>query len=919
MYSCTLLSLYVVRRISVAKKTGRIEGVTLNTRGTRALPEVLAELRTSEHGLSADEAAKRLREGGRNALPVQKPDPSALIFARQFQSPLIYILLAASAAVFLMGETVDGAIILAVLVFNAVVGTIQEGKAQNTLRALKGLVETTAVVMREEKEMLIPDQEVVQGDIILLQEGAKVPADARLILAQNLRVDESMLTGESEPVSKTDAAPEVKNLEVADQVGMVFKGTNVVAGNGTAVVTATGLSTAIGKIAKEVSSIDTEVPLKTNIRYLSRAIIAVVAGVGLLIFVLGLFAGYPVRTMFATVVSFAVSVIPEGLPIVMTLILATGVWRMAKRNALVKRLQAVEALGQAQVIAVDKTGTITRNELIIQEVWVGQMFRIGGIGYEPKGDIWLRDRTIDPAESPALLYAGKIAALSASARALYSEEEARWRVTGDPTEAAMFVFGQKVGFHKDTLEQSSPLMGEIPFDYRLKYHATVHTLEGKNFLTVVGAPEEILGLSTNIWREGVAHPLVGHDREEFENVVKSMSGKGLRVIAFAVHATPPHAAILPEHIGGLTLVGLYGMKDALREEVPDAMRRAEDAGIRVVMITGDHTLTARSIAKEAGIFREGDAVLTGKDIDALSDDALSGQLAHVSVFARVNPEHKLRIIQAYKKRGEIVAMTGDGVNDAPSLVAADLGVAMGKQGTEVAKEAADIVLLDDNFGSIISAVEEGRGIYLSIQKVILYLFSTSAGEAVTIVGALLLGLPLPLLAAQIIWLNLVTDGFLDVALAMEPHDKGMLKAKFKRPPKYMVDGAMTRRIVLVALVMAIGTLYLFKDYVGDDMQKAWTIALTTLAAFQWFNAWNCRSDTHSIFSMDFFSNTYLLGATAIVVALQFLAVYHPLLQRILHTVPLSFSEWVMIIIVATTIIIAEEIRKFTYRWRTGNA
>lgn len=882
---------------------------------TRPLPEILDELRSSEQGLTTEEAARRLRESGKNVLPEKKPDSIPTIFLRQFQSPLIYLLLGASGVVLLMGETVDGSIILAVLVFNAIVGTIQESKAENTLRALKNLIETKAIVLRDGKEVIIPDYEVVPGDIFFLQEGAKVPADARLVLSQNLRVDESTLTGESGPVDKVDTVLTGKNLQIADQANMVFKGTNAVAGRGSALVVATGLESAIGTIAKQISSIDTEVPLKASIRNLSRAIIIVVAVVGALIFVLGLGEGYSIRTMFATVVSLAVSVIPEGLPIVMTLILATGVWRMSKRNALVKNLQAVEALGQARVIAVDKTGTITRNELIIQEVWVDrQNFRIGGVGYEPKGDVWLNDVIIDPAESEALLFAGKIAALCANARALYSEEERRWRVTGDPTEAAMFVFGQKIGFHKDTLERGMPLVEEIPFDYRLKYHATVHQFEGKHLLTVVGAPEEVLQLSSEVWHAGTSHLLSKNDREEFEKAVAGMSAKGLRVIAYAIHSGT-HISIRPEHIGGLTLVGLYGMKDALREEVKDAMRRAEEAGIRVVMITGDHVLTARAIAKEAGIYHEGDSVLTGREIDALSDDEFTARLAKTAVFARVTPEHKLRIINGYKKRGETVAMTGDGVNDAPSLVAADLGVSMGIVGTEVAKEASDIVLLDDNFGSIVSAVEEGRSIYRSIRKVILYLFSTSAGEVLTLVGALLLGLPLPLLAAQIIWLNFVTDGFLDMGLAMEPKEKGLLTQKFERPKKYIVDGAMLRRIVLVSIVMMLGTLTLFQDYVAADMTKAWTIALTTLAAFQWFNAWNCRSDTKSIFQMNPFGNAYLVGATLIVIGLQLLAVYNPLLQKILHTTALTFGEWITILVVAVSIIFAEEARKLIYRIR----
>ncbi len=878
---------------------------------------MLDELRSSEFGLSVGEVTRRLREGGANTLPEKKPDTVWQIFLRQFKSPLIYLLLGAAGIVLAMGEIADGGIILAVLLFNAIVGTFQEGKAQNTLRALRRLVETKAIVLREEKELIIPDSEVVVGDILILPEGAKVAADARLILARNLRTDESSLTGESEPVDKIDGVLTGKDRQTADQTNMVWKGTTIVAGSGKAIVVATGVKTAIGKIAQAVSSISSDVPLKSNIERLSRAIIVVVFAVGLLIFLLGLFQGYSIRTMFSTVVSLAVSIIPEGLPIVMTLVLATGVWRMSKRNALVKELQAVEALGQANVIAVDKTGTITRNELVVQEVWVGgESYRIDGVGYEPKGEIRRSDVVIDPAESPGLLYAGKCAAFSATGRALYSEEESRWRVSGDPTEAALFAFAQKVGYHKDTLEHGSPMLGELPFDYKLKYHGTLHNHEGRNFLTIVGAPEEILKLSHTIWREGAHHSLGEREREIIEKAVTEMSSKGLRVIAFAIDDNSHISTLQPEHIGKLTFLGLYGMKDALRVEVRDAMSRAKEAGIRVVMITGDHSLTARAIGKEAGIYQTGDLVLTGAEIDALSDLELAEKLAKTSIFARVTPEHKLRLINGYKKRGEIIAMTGDGVNDAPSLVAADLGVSMGKMGTEVAKEASDIILLDDNFGSIVSAVEEGRGIYQSIRRVILYLFSTSAGETLTLIGAMLLGLPIPLLAAQIIWLNFVTDGFLDMGLAMEPKEQGLLSRAFAKPKKYLVDGAMFRRIALVAIVMTIGTLYLFKDYVGADMTKAWTISLTTLAVFQWFNAWNCRSDTKSIFQMNLFSNKYLIGATAIVIALQILALHTPFLQSILHTTPLTLYEWVTIIIVASSILVAEEVRKAYARLRT---
>jgi len=883
------------------------------------LPTVYKELQASEVGLSTIEAARRLKEYGPNALPETKSDGYLIIFLRQFQSPLIYLLLAASMAVLLLGEIADGCIILAVLLFNAIVGTIQEGRAQNTLRALKRYVETTATVIRNGEEIAIPDYEVVRGDVLVLREGEKVSADARIIAASSLKIDEAALTGESEPVGKVPDALSAGNREVSEQRNMVFKGTNVVTGTGHAIVVTTGIATIIGAIAKTVSAIDTEIPLRTDIRRLSHMIIGVVAAVSAVLFVLGVMKGIPLITIFATVVSLAVSVIPEGLPIVITLVLATGVWRMSKRNALVKKMQAVEALGQARVIAVDKTGTITKNELVVREVWTdGKIFSVDGVGYEPTGAVTLNGAIIDAANHAELLLVGKMAALSASARVFFSENEKRWRVAGDPTEAAIRVFGEKMGFKKDDLMHESQMISEMPFDYRLKYHAAVFSMTDGNALMVSGAPETILGLSQHVWREGGTHPFGHVEKEHAEEIMADMSHRGLRVVAIAIREkyTEP---LTSKTVSNLVFVGFFGMQDVLRSEVADAMARARAAGIRVVMITGDHMLTARAIAKEAGIWQEGDDIVTGVEIDSMSDTELAKRVAHVSVFARVTPEHKLQIINAYKSRGDIVAMTGDGVNDAPSLVAADLGVAMGNIGTEVAKEAADIVLLDDNFGSIVSAIEEGRSIYKTIKKVILYLFSTSLGEVLTIIGALILGYPLPLLAAQIIWLNFVTDGFLDVALAMEPKESGLLSGAFERPKKYLVDGLMAQRMAFMAIPMMLGTLFLFQVYVETDIEKAWTVSLTVLAVFQWFNAWNCRSESKSFFRTDFFSNKYLLVATVVTVSLQMLAVYTPFLQEILHTVPLTLSEWVMIIAVATSIVWVEEIRKLFYRWKQKGA
>lgn len=874
--------------------------------------EIFTSLNSSEHGLSVSEANERLKVQGQNTLPEAKVDGFFVTFLKQFQSSLIYVLLGACALVFILGDVSDGLIILVVLIFNALVGAFQEGRAQNTLRALKKFTETSATVLRDGKELIVSDRDVVEGDIIILQEGEKVPADARVIESVSLKLDESSLTGESEPVSKVEDVIEGDALTPALQRNMVFKGTHIAAGHGRVVVVATGTRTVIGSIAREISSIDSEIPLKRSIRELSHAILVVVALVSVLLILLGLARGETPITIFTTVVSLAVSVIPEGLPIVITLVLATGVWRMSKRNVLVKKLQAVEALGQARVIAVDKTGTLTRNELVVREVWTdGKTFHIGGVGYDPVGNVHLGTALVDAANHHELLRMGKMASLGATAHVSYLEVEKRWKVTGDPTEAALKILGQKTGYSKEDLMHESQLVSEIPFDYRLKYHASVYAEGGTNQLIVQGAPEEILDACTHLERDSVRQPLGKRERDELEAIHAQMSLRGLRVLACAFHDHAP-TVIAPKDVRGLVFAGFYGMQDTLRPEVASAMERAQAAGIKVVMITGDHKLTAQAIAREAGIWKEGDAVLTGEDIDHMTEAELARELGNVSVFARVTPEHKLEIVNAYKKRKEIIAMTGDGVNDAPPLVAADLGIAMGKIGTEVAKEASDIILLDDNFGSIISAIEEGRSIFKSIKKVILYLFSTSLGEVLVITAALLLGYPLPILAAQIIWLNFVTDGFLTVALAMEPKETGLLRDTRARS-KALVDRPLFLHMFLMALPMLFGTMYLFHQYYEFDLPKALTISLTTLAIFQWFNAWNCRSQRDSIFSSNPFSNPYLIGATLLVIALQVFAVYHPFMQSLLHTVPLELSEWVMIIPIALTIVAVEEVRKYIAR------
>ncbi|MDQ3014741.1 MAG: HAD-IC family P-type ATPase [bacterium] len=879
---------------------------------SRTKEELIKELDTEEHGL--DERRVQERQGiyGPNALEEAKQKGYFKIFLEQFQSPIIYILLGAALIVFALREYADGWIILAVLIINAVIGALQEGKAASALHALRNYVETNATVMRHGVETIIPDHEVVPGDIILLKEGDKTPADARLLEVSSLKLDESALTGESEPVLKHSDIISGENLIISEQKNMVFKGTYVVGGFAKALVVETGAQTHIGSISKQLHSIDAEVPLKKSIKSLSNTIIVIVIIISTFIFVLGLLKGFGVREMFTTVVAIAVSAIPEGLPVVVTLILATGVYRMSKRNALVKKLQAVEALGQAEIIAVDKTGTITYNQMMVQSLYVDDIsYEVTGEGYSPHGDILKDGMQVEHMDHPDIILMGKIASLTAVASVAYSEENKEWRrISGDPTEAALLIFSQKVGFTKEDLLREHPLVMEIPFSSELKYHATVNMVDSKPFFFIAAAPESILDQAKRVWINGKALHFTDHEREKFQNAMNGMTAKGLRILGLGMNTQSPKN-IDPSALPEICLVGLVGLSDGLRPEVHQAVADAQAAGVRVVMITGDHVETAKAIAAQAHIYKEGDAVITGQDLITMDDKALLQKLSTVSIFARVTPQHKLRIIELFRKQKKIVAMTGDGVNDALSLAAADLGIAMGKGGTEVAKEAADIVLLDDNFGSIVAAIEEGRNIYKTIKKVILYLFSTNIGELLTIIGALFLSYTIPITASQIIWLNFVTDGFLVIALALEPKDASKV-SKSIRSAK-LLDGLMVQRMLIMGVTMMICSLYVFNLYPESDYLKASTMVLTVLAILQLFNAWNVRSETHSVFSSNPFKNVYLVLAGLIVILLQLAAVYTPFLQKILRTTAISLNEWMIVIGVSLVLVLVEEIRKYFYR------
>lgn len=879
---------------------------------TKGINEIYNILQTGERGLSKEHAHKMRAINGPNKLPETKSDSYPMIFFRQFQSPLIFVLLLAAAVVFFVGEFLDGFVILAVLFFNAIIGTVQEGRAQNIFAALKDFVKTDATVVRDGEELIISEEEVVIGDLIILREGEKIPADARILEAHSMQVDESAITGESHPNYKTGDVVLRTDAPIAEQKNMIFKGTVVVSGNARAIVVATGAQTFIGGIAQKIAHIEEDLPIKKNIQMLSRFIIIMVVGIGFVLLELGIFYGHDMREILMTIVAVSVSVIPEGLPIVVTLVLATGVWRMGKQNVLIKRLQAVDALGQVNVIAVDKTGTITKNELTVKNVFVGgKFFDVSGVGYESHGEVILNGGEVEPLNHPELLMLGKIGLLCSGAHVARDRKEERWKISGDPLEAATRVFGEKIGYYKTDLENEMPKIGEIPFDYKLKYHATLHREGDRSFMAIIGAPEVVLALSERVWCQAKAAQMTQDDRESLHNVVADLSRRGLRVVACGMkHVTGEH--IIEDVVHDIDFIGFLGIEDSPRAEVKDAVGTVRAAGIKLVMITGDHKLTAQTIAKSIGIYTDGDATIEGKDIDHMSERDLSDKIENVSVFARVTPLHKLKIINAYKLKGKTVAMTGDGVNDALSLTTANVGVAMGKIGTEVAKEASDIVLMDDNFGSIVAGVEEGRNIVKTIKRVVLYLLSTGMGEVLTIIGAIVLGFPLPILAVHILWLNLVTDGFLDVALGMEPKKKGLSLRGNEKRSHGLVDHYMVTRMFLMAVPMAIGTLYLFAHYYPMDLSKAWTVTLTTLAVFQWFNAWNCRSQDRSIFLSDPFSNKYLILATGCVIGLQFFAIYNPFMQHFLRTVPLAKEDWMAIVFVAASIIFVEEVRKMIF-------
>jgi magnesium-transporting ATPase (P-type) len=877
--------------------------------------EILEKLKTSLEGLADEEAKKRLGQYGPNALPEKSRISPLGIFFRQFKSPLIYILLAAATVSLFLENFVDAAVILVVVIFNAIIGTTQEFKAEESLRALRRMVVPRAKVIRGGVEREIRTEEIVPGDLVLLSSGSRVPADLRLLQSIELLIDESMLTGESVPAEKKPTPITEEGLSPAEQKNMAFMGTIVVSGRGRGVVVATGMQTALGAIVHEVGEAETvQAPLQQKFHRFSRNIGLLVLGVSALLFLLGVLVGETIRGMFMTSVAAAVATVPEGLPATLTIALAVGVRRMARRNAIIRKLVAVETLGSTTVIATDKTGTLTQNEMTVKVIFDGEhVFETTGSGYNPEGEIVHEWVPITETERKNLFIGLRIGLLCNESRLV--EEDGEFRVDGDPTEGALIVSAMKAGLNPEEEKKRYPQIGIVPFESERGYMATLHQEGNRKWIFIKGGLDRVLDLCSSC----SAKPTFHH--EEIYRTAERFAKEGMRVLAMAYREAPPDLQELhPRDVegGDLTLACIQGMIDPPRPEAIAAVNGCKRAGIRVVMVTGDHATTALAIAKQIGIAHQESDLLVGKNIESMSDEELTQLVQKATVYARVTPLHKLRVVQALRRRGEVVAVTGDGVNDAPALKAAHIGVAMGKKGTDVAKEAADMVIADDNFATIFSAVEEGRVVFDNIRKVTFFLMPTGIAAIGSILLTVLLGYPIPYTPSQLLWINLVTNGLQVIALTFEPGEKGVLL----RPPRDPQEGVMSRllieRTLLVGILISAGVVFNFIQALecGECLEEARTMAMSTMVFFQFFQTLNSRSEWQSLFRMSPWGNPFLLYALLSSTLAQLGSIYIPALQWIFQTHPLSLSEWANVGWMSLTVIGVVEVDKWLRRKRS---
>ena len=862
-------------------------------------------------GLTGDEAARRLARYGPNRLRQPDRRGPATRFVLQFHNILIYVLLAAAVVTAFLGHWVDTGVILGVVVINAAIGFAQEGKAEKALAAIRSMLSLQATVLRDGHRTIVPAEEVVPGDVVLLQSGDKVPADLRLFHVRGLQVQEAALTGESLAVEKTTRAAD-EETPVGDRVGMAYAGTLVARGQASGLVVATGDATEIGRIGAMVADVETlTTPLLRKLAGFGRQLTVAILVIAAATMAFGvLVRGYSLADMFIAAVGLAVAAIPEGLPAIMTIALAIGVQRMAGRNAIVRRLPAVETLGSVTVICSDKTGTLTRNEMMVQSVATARHdFAVTGVGYEPVGSFELDGAEVHPDDHPVLAEMLRAALLCNDAE--LREGEAGWIVDGDPMEGALLALARKAGRDPDLERRSYPRSDVIPFESDHRFMATLHhDHDGHGFVYVKGAPERILGMCARQRGHGGDEPL---DVPAWHRRAEALARGGQRLLAIAGRpAAPKQRELAYEDVeADLSFLGLFGLIDPPRQEAIEAIGLCRAAGIRVKMITGDHGATALAIAGELGLENSA-RVITGADLARLDADALPATAKTADVFARTSPEHKLRLVEALQAGGEVVAMTGDGVNDAPALKRADVGIAMGVKGTEAAKEAAEMVLADDNFASIARAVEEGRAVYDNLRKAIAFILPTNGGQAGTLILAILMGLPLPITPVQILWVNMITAVTLALALAFEPMEQDVMRRPPRRPNEPLLTGFLIWRIAFVSVILVAGTfgLFLWERGAGASEELARTVAVNTLVAFEIFYVFNTRRLHAPVTDRTgFLGSRAVLIAVAMVVVFQVLFTYAPPLQRLFATEPLDLATWLRILAVAVWVFVLVEMEK----------
>ena len=857
----------------------------------------------------------RQEEFGGNCLTPAKGQNPLIRFLLQFHQPLVYILIAATIVTFLIGEWLDSIVIFMVVLINSLIGYIQEDKSIKAIEALKKEMSYEARVLRSDKKKIISACELVPGDIVFLQPGDKVPADIRLLDTKELHIDESALTGESVSVTKQSGIID-RNVVLADRTNMAFSTTLVTRGMGCGVVTGIGDNTEIGYISEMIAAADIlQTPLTRKIVKFSKLLLYVILFMAALTFIFGLFRGESWHSMFLASVAMAVGAIPEGLPATVTITLAIGVSRMCKRNAIIRKLPAVETLGSTTVICSDKTGTLTQNKMTVAKIVAdNEYFRVSGTGYNPKGSFSIDDHEIHPQENSALLATLKAGLLCNDARLF--ESNGGWEINGDPTEAALLVSAAKAGLQAEDQDGAYRLLDTIPFESEHQYMAMLfEDITHNNCkIFVKGSVESILSrCSHQLDRNGDLGTL---EPSEIEHQVNNLASHGLRILAFAQLDLPIKQSRITSNdiVHGLTFLGMQGMIDPPREEAVQSVRECQKAGIRVKMITGDHHGTAVSIARQMHLNNNESepGVITGIELQAINDEQLIQIAEKTPVFARVAPEQKLRLVEALQSKGHVVAMTGDGVNDAPALRRADIGIAMGITGTEVSKEAADMVLTDDNFSSIQAAVEEGRGIFDNLIKFITWTLPTNLGEGLVIMAAIIFGITLPVLPVQILWVNMTTAIFLGLMLAFEPKEKDLMKRSPRSATDPILSHAMIFRIFLVGFLLLIGAsgLFIFELNQGASVEKARTVAVNVFVFGELFYLFNCRSLTYSMFKIGVFSNFWLIIGVIVMTCLQLLYTYSDIMNKLFHSASLDINSWVRIITVSFIIYTVVGIEKW---------